>query len=391
MRLNWQSIKRLFIQEIPDENPGEKLSSTIKNPPKGSFRWRIKKHYVYRVELEMKNWRSAVMLAEDPLRPRRESLYALYKSAMEDGELQTQLRTARNTVCMGDFHISKNGKEDKALRELFERPWFHDFLEHEVDTELWGHTLIEFDPIKSGKEFENIALIPRDHVRPEWGEVIIYTSDERGLPYDKPPLDRHLLEIGKRDNLGLLKYISKLIIRKEYALTDWSRRNERYGMPTIVIKTATRDVKELDAKEQMAKNMGSNGYIILDDQDEYQLSESNQAFAYQTYKDNAKLYDEYIAKIVNGQTGTTNEKAHVGAAEVHERILNDYTLARLRRIQNHLNFRLFPFLIKHGYPLQGAKFQFVDLLRQDNSKEKDTSQESPADQKKKPGPAGSSR
>lgn len=78
-----------------------------------------------------------------------------------------------------------------------------------------------------------------------------------------------------------------------------------------------------------------------------------------------------ISMLVNGQTGTADEKSYVGAAEVHERILNKYTLARLQRIQRVINDQLIPFLIYWGYPLQTAKFQFTDLLPKDDDEKDD--------------------
>jgi len=65
---------------------------------------------------------------------------------------------------------------------------------------------------------------------------------------------------------------------------------------------------------------------------------------------------------MNGQTGTSDEKAFVGSAEVHERILDDWHHSRLRRYANIINYKLIPFLVYHGYPLEGLTGTFKELM-----------------------------
>lgn len=325
----------------------------------------------FRIELRMKSWRDAVMTAEDDLNPRRQLLYLLYHTAMEDAELLEQVRTARFNVQLASFDIMQDGEPNEDLKKLFITPWFHDYLQHAVDSEIYGHSLIEF--VKKDKEgfFDQIYLIPREHVRPEpqFRDVLIEPSDMEGVPFDEGPWARQLVEIGTPYDLGLLKSISKLVIKKEYNFLDWGIRNEKYGMPFLVVKTASRDEEELDAKEEMAANFGSNGYAILDDMDEIELKEavSNTGGGHLTFKDFVETVDGYIARLINGQTGTSDEKAYVGSAEVHERTMNRYTLARMRRIQNHINFQLIPFLVKNGYPLANAEFEFADLRENEDT------------------------
>ncbi len=323
----------------------------------------------FRIDINMKIWREAVNIAMAPMRPRREELYMMYTTAMEDPHLLAQVRTARFTVQMAPYKIMRNGKEDKKIKEqLLDTPWFHEYLEYAVDSEIYGHSLVEILEKDKDGRITKIWTMYREHVRPWMGQFVIDTGMETGISYKEAPWNKHLIEIGKPDDLGLLKVLSKLVIRKEYNVVDWGRRNERFGMPTIIVKTTTRDKKELDAKEDWLRNFGANGYAILDDADTFELKESmaNTGGAHVTYKDFAQAIDDAISELVNGQTGTMDEKAYVGSAEVHERILNKYIMARMRRIQNHINFELFPWLIQHHeYPLDGCKLVFTDLEEKD--------------------------
>lgn len=395
---NWSQnigsfLKNLFVKDEPQPMSQTLMINRAADDDPKSFKHKLKRYYQSRADVEMKTWKRAVAMAEDELRPRREELYRLYHRSMEDDHLLSQIRTARFTVRMSEFKLLAGDKEaDAKLIELFERPWFHDFLQHAVDSEFYGHSLIEFDSRLQDGEFKRVTIIPREHVRPEYGDVVISVHDEKGIPYRERPINKYLVEIGESNDLGLLKVLSKIVIRKEYSLVDWSRRNEKFGMPFLILNTTSRDKTELDAKEEMAANFGSNAYAIFDDQDKATLLESNQAFTYQTFKDFGAWADAAIAMLVNGQTGTSEEKAFVGSAEVHERILNTYTKDRMKRIQYIINFTLIPFLVSHGYPLQGIRFQFIDLLpssKKADSMDNDTPPPAPGEDEKKKQPGKS--
>ena len=138
----------------------------------------------------------------------------------------------------------------------------------------------------------------------------------------------------------------------------------------MAIKATTRDKAETDELETMAQNMGSNGYVILDEMDEIQFMNGNTGAApHAVFYDRVKLAENQIAKLINGQSSTSDEKSHVGSAEVHERILNNFTYGRLRTIQFFINETLIPFMITHGYPLDGYKFQFTELLPKEITEE----------------------
>lgn len=329
---------------------------------------RLRQQYVYRIKAEMKAWRDAIASAENPLRPDRLMLYALYREIELDDQVTTQMRIAKATVTNAPFEVLREGQPVEEMQELFARPWFLNYLRWSVDTEFWGHSLLEFDPDKEqGGEFGKINLIPRDHVKPEYGTVTTYVNEEgsRGIPFRDNKELKHLLEIGNPWDLGLFRILAVPVIRKRYSDTDWSLFSEKFGMPFLAVKTATRQKNELDAKEEMARNFGANSYAIFDDEDEIQTIVSNMnGTGHLVYKDRLADSDDRIAKIINGQTGASDEKAWVGSAEVHERILNDFVKDRLTNIQYHINFKLIPKLIEHGYPLANAKFEFVELRKE---------------------------
>lgn len=323
------------------------------------------------VKMRQDELKQAIRWAEDPDRPRRELLYDMYKVTLRDASILGEYEKAINKVIGSPFGVFKVGASevDEQATRLLQRDWFEQYRHHFEEARFWGHSLVQFIGMKPSlekgleAEFSEIELIPREHVRPEEGYIVLDVSHETGLPFRDETLSKNLrlIEMGERNNLGILCVIAKNYIWKNYSFADWSRHSEKFGMPLLAIKAATTDKDEIDKLEQMAQKFGNDLYIILDPEDEVELKESMSSAgnAHKIYLDMIRIQNEEVAKAVVWQTGSTEQKAYVGAAEVHERVLNDYVEARKRKQTYHVNAVLFPFLIEHGYPLQGKEFRYL--------------------------------
>lgn len=350
---------------VPNNNDLTLLSKTDKK----SLLVKLRKTQPLRVKMDLDRLRLAILAAENPINPNRNVLYAIYKQAMRDGHVYSQTRTIANKVLSSNFTIEKDGKADDELKKILRRPWMNKYIKYWIEHIWYGHSLVEFcQKVDSNsklldKEFNDVTLIPREHVHPWDGQIVIDPNHIKGLPYRDKKFANLLMEIGDADDLGLLLIVAEEVIYKRYSRADWSRHSEKFGMPFTVIKTSSRNEKEIDAKAEMAANMGSNGWAVLDDQDEVNLVESSKTDSYKIYMEGINLAHDLISKIVAGQTGTSDEKSFVGSAEVHERILNTYTVALLIALQDHINFELLPFLVRNGYPLTNCELKFVDVTK----------------------------
>lgn len=379
-RITFSSIKRLFRKE----NPSEAIVELSANPRKeGKLTPKLKRVAPFNIEMQMDNWRRAITAAEYPDFPDRLLLYDLYRWTMKDAHLKSQIETGKKKVAAEAFQLvdTKTGKASKEHTRLLQRIWFDMYIRLFLDADFWGHSLIEFMSMSEGKtklmsqEFHEVKLIPREHVRPEWGQVLIYPYDREGLPYRKGPFTKWLMEAGDPSNLGLLQIAAREVIWKTYSRSDWSRRSERYGMPIAIMKTTESREAELDRKEQWLSNLGANGYAIFDSEDDLELKESTQSQAYQMYQHLSEFCNEEISKLINGQTMTAEDGSSLSQSEVHERILNVYTIDRMRKLMYHINEALFPFLIRHGYPFEGYEFQYLRFI--DEIDDKDSTRDDP--------------
>ncbi len=322
-----------------------------------------------RIELDLEILRQAVDNARNVNFPNRQKLYAIYELIAKDSHLASQIRTAIQNVLQANFVIQdNNGKTDKDATKLLNSTWFIDFCKLMLEAEFWGHSLVEFSQLNKKGRFEYVQLIPRKHVIPEKGIVTIRAGQRTGIEYRKDIDTFALIEHGKHYDLGILELCAKEVITKNYARTDWSQASERYGMPLLKIKTNTKDDKEITRLQEMAQNFAAAGYIILSQEDEAEFEQVKETDYYKIYLENIKLCDNQISKLINGQTGTADEKAYVGAAEVHERILNNYTRARMTDMEYLVNQKLIPFLQKYEYPLSQEKHKFVYTELHDENK-----------------------
>lgn len=335
----------------------ESLYQLVKTDKQSRLSYQLKRTSTPMAKAEMSQWKRAVASATDPDRPDRNDLYALYQLAVSDAHLFSQINSRKIKTMGAPFGVMKSNSINKDLTEVLNRPWFGNFMSLALDSLFYGHSLIEFGELQDG-HFQEVHLIDRNLVIPEKGLVVIKVGDDKGFPFRDAPFNEYLIEIGSPDQLGLLKDAVPEVIWKRNARSDWSVRSEKFGMPVVVIRTSSTDAKELDAKEMMAANIGSNGYAILHIDDQVEFHESQHSDAYQVYLEQARFCDEQLSKLILGQTGVSDKKSFVGAAEVHERLMNEYVERDMRWLENVINYQLFPFLISKGYALNDARFAF---------------------------------
>lgn len=355
------SFSRLAARFVNLFAPKAKSGSTqLKDPEQRRPSQRLQRYSRYRIEMDQDNLRNAVLTAEQEFQPNRQILINLYDQAITTDTHLAAVARQRIAITNGEpfFVCGADREPDEDATNLLMRPWFRSFTKYYLEHVLYGHSLIEFCELEDG-EFTEVQLIPREFVIPNSRTLIFNLSDRQGVNYTEAPWNEWLLEAGESKNLGLLLAATKQAIFKRYAEADWARRSERYGSPTLVVRTNEVRDAELAKKEQMASNMGSGGYVILDGDDEVTLMEANSSGdASKIYSERIRICNEEMSKLILGQTMTTENGSSQSQANVHERTMYELVEADMRSFQDYVNFSLFPFLIKHGYPLEGYQFVF---------------------------------
>lgn len=324
----------------------------------------LAKQPIDRVKMEIGNLAKAVENALDPANSDRVDLLAMYDHSWKDSQVIAEREKAESYLITEPFEVLEGETMDKEKTRLFERPWFTHFITIAMYTDFWEHTLAEFQVQDEKGEFTDVKVFPRKHVRPFEKQIVLNPSDREGLSYDGKEFDFFLLPLGDPDNPGKLESITREVIWKTFARADWSEYNERFGKPLLDFAIDTSNEEEIKKKEEMAAAFGSNCYVLRGVEEEVKIIQTASHAGAENFKDMALFCDDQIAKLMNGQTGTSDEKSFVGSAEVHERVLDKFTEARLKRVQDIVNYKLLPFLQYHGYPITDkTSFSFPSLKR----------------------------
>lgn len=311
---------------------------------------------VKRLRQDVGNWRDALERAEGVYFPDRTSLLTVYADLVLDLHLSSVLETRKINVLRQRWKLQDAaGEAQPALTKLLRKAWFRDFCSLALEKIPYGHSLIEFEPGPAGYEFGKVTLVPRQYVSPELGIVRTMPGMITGTDFrNDPAFSPWLIEVGAIDDLGLLNKAAMFTICKKNVIGAWADFTELFGMPFRSVSTDA-EGEDLDRIEEALENMGQAAYGVFPEGTEVKFIQAATA--------NERLYDLFIertnselSKLILGQTMTTDSGSSRSQSEVHERVADAYTADDSEFLLTLINDTLIPFLIRHGYPLQGCEF-----------------------------------
>jgi hypothetical protein len=325
----------------------------------------IKKTFSREVTFEIADIKSALTSANHPELPDRKKLIQILKYIMRDGHLKSQIRTAKMKVLSEPGMMYRNGVPDEAATLLVRKKWFNQIIEYILEAEFWDYSLVECDNLDPNTSvIGSVELIDREYVSIDKKWILIEgTIQGAYLPYADIKDEMDLLEFGGKHDFGILLECAYNVIYKNYSRSDWSRANEKVGTPALTIIADTNNPDELDDLEEKASNFSNDGFFVGQKGDQIALLERKNDNFHVTFKDNISYCDDQNSKIVNGQTGTSDEKSFVGSANVHERVMEDYTIARLQNVVDEMRDNVVPYLVKKGWNLDGCEWNYPYLIR----------------------------
>jgi len=326
----------------------------------------IKKQVKRDVSYQIADIKLALNMVKNVDYPDRSKLFKIYDYILKDGHLISQIRTAIIKVQSEPWMLYKNNQPDEAASLLLRKKWFTKIIKAALEAEFYGFTLLELNDLDSTNfNVGSIVNIDREYVSIEKEWILIEgTINGSYLPYGEIKNEIDLIQFGDAENLGTLLECSYNAIWKFYARSDWSRANEKVGTPILSIIADTNNDKELDAIEARAANFGADGYMVNQKGDEVTLLERKSDNFHVTFKENIALANDEISKIINGQSVISDVKSFVGSAEVGERTMDDFTMARLQNIVDEMKENVMPYLINKGFSLEGYEFDYPRLKRE---------------------------
>lgn len=305
-----------------------------------------------RVQETQKTWRDAIRLAEYWNNPLRYQLYRIYKDVtLYDSHLISLIQNRKKRLKQLEFELyDKNGVSLPEETKKLKTRWFSDLIDIFIDTYFWGHSLVLIDSV-TDNWIDGITLIDREYVSPETGLILeSYTSLHSGFDFRNPKDKNYdfLIEIGKRNDLGLLSSLSTLALFKKSDVQFWNLFIEMYGVPYRIGKIKSDDV---DSKQNMyshLKNMGTGGFAIITGNDEIETINNSSATSPEVFTEMIKYANSEMSKLVLGASGITDglQSGTQAQSNVHQLQLDVITKADVMDFEYFFNEYLIEKLVK---------------------------------------------
>lgn len=298
---------------------------------------------------EIKDWQMAVMEATDPERPRRYLLYYIYQNLLRDDDLQATIENRVLPLQMATYKIvdRKGNKVDKAQR-LLERTWFQDLRRMCVMSQLQGTLLVDLTEKmnKDTMEIEEISEVPQCNYIAQVGAILERGTDNQGTSYRTGGMETYYYQFGKDWDLGLLNVLAMPIYAKKLGFGSWLNYIDMYGVPWMFVITNRMDAERRDEIFNMLEDMRSCRSGVLSGQESVEFGKEISGNTTNAFDPFMERCHKIITRLILGQTGTTNNEAYEGTAEVHERVEKYRHEADKLLFQYVFNQEIIPRLIK---------------------------------------------
>jgi SPP1 gp7 family putative phage head morphogenesis protein len=315
---------------------------------------------------DMNDWRDSVLLAKQYYSPQRYMLIRQYNIFMIDNHLTSIIESREMKVLRKKIKLvdESTGEEDEEKTALLQRPWFRKYQKEYLNSKFLGLRLLYIKEFKDG-EIQCMDLVNPEHVDPINALILKTPVDSEGLSYKDSAMAPWMLPVGDPEDLGLLMKAAPEVIWKKNARAAWADYAEIFGLPIRVAKTTSKDPKDLAKIEDQLVSMGRAAYALIPEGTEIDFKETKRSDVYEIFDKLTDRCNSEMSKLIQGQTGTTDEKSFVGSAKVHEGVADNYENSDSQDLLFDINFNLIPFLNQHGYGLDGlvAKYDDNEVIR----------------------------
>lgn len=314
---------------------------------------------------DVNSWRQAWQRAIFIQNPKRVELLRHYRDAMIDLHLSGCIMQRKLATMQKVFKIvdKKTGEEDEEKTNAFKKRWFRQFCNLVLDTPYYGHSLIQLGDVlrdDEGIKLSDVKLVPREHVSPEYHCILKdqQTIANNGIDYTQPPISDWVISVGESDDLGLLLKIVPQTISCRHMEAFWDQFAELFGMPIRIGKTNSRNEGERSKITSMLENMGSAAWGLFPDGTDIEIKETTRGDAYNVYDKRIERAENRISVAVLGQTMTVKNGSSKSQSETHMEVFDKIAKSDANMLAEIINEDLMPLLNKHGFGLEGFKFEF---------------------------------
>lgn len=312
-----------------------------------------------RTKVDITRWRAALASAESVFYPYRYELLRIYRELELDAHMNAIMGKRIRNVTNKDL-LWKNaaGEVDEKVNERLDKRWFHEAVKAIMQSIFWGHSLVEFET--DGPEIVKTKVIPRQHVKPEYGLVVSMPTDTTGIPFREAPYSNFSFEVDL--GLGLFNIAAANVIFKRGGTIDYANFVEIFGSPIRELSYDDTYEGAKDEATQIAHDSGNSTFIVHPkDKTDLTIHKGSDGNSGNLHKEFISMLKEELSILVNGQTMTTFSGSSYNQGFIHLQEQDEITEDDKKLVTSILNEQLIKKLVNLGYPeLAGGKFFFDD-------------------------------
>lgn len=302
----------------PNESIWSKVRNAVTTTAKKLTRSRTVPNQLTRIRQDAETRRQAVSEAEQDYFPFRVKMQRLYLNTSENGYIMACIDRRKDLTLLRkwEFKNSAGNVDEKVMAYFFDivdgkpmkKEWFNNFLSYVLDAEYYGYSLIFLGDIENG-EYKGTCIEKRWLVSPDRYMISPYENMIHG--------DNFMTDENIKDNYVYVSTPNKIGTSPcgyglfyELSIYEIFLRNlmgfngdfiEVNIAPFRQIKSYTTEESERDKLEQVARDMGSNGYAVTEPEVEIVFHPSGgSGTGYNAYDNFEKRLESKIAQVVLG-------------------------------------------------------------------------------------------
>lgn len=278
------------------------------------------------------------------------TIQRFYQHTANDLHLASQINRQIESVNSSKFKFT-----DQSGEEVQVGNWIYDFLREFQLSKFFGFSVLEIQKDREGGI--KMISVPRTHIDPI--KKIFYPKiyGHKQIKYESW---KNILDIPYHNIYGDFEKITPLVLMKYYTLSALSTYNDRFAMPTRVVKTDTTIEGREAELHKAAQDMAQMGTIVLNNDEFLEFVQANQGNN-DLFLDFVKYIDHSLSKVVNGSI--TGEVTSHGS-KAREQVSND-----INEVFNEsTKQRITPFINNTVLPKLGLDLKFEFIIEQDKDK-----------------------
>lgn len=354
---------------------------------KRSIRGLVSRFQFVRLKHDIEGWRGALSEMENAYYPHRVKAQRIYIDTVINPHVHACISRRADLLLLKEFELVNGETCDEEATKRLNSKWFTNLRRYALEADLFGYSLIELGDLVEDK-FPNLTIVPRENISPDRETVSPLVYQISGEQFNDPsnqyynwtiwvntPSDKGTSICG----YGLLYKIAHLEIYLRNLLGSNANYNDRYGQPIRHAKTSKTDGKEYDELVASVRDMGENGWIVTDLNDELELiqAQTGNGAGFKTYENFEQRLEKKISKVLLGHSDALDSTPgklggqQDGKESAVAQALEDLESSLANNFENLMNDQVIPKLISIGYPINPSlKFRFKNDKEKEEIREK---------------------